>query len=907
MIHCSDDRKTNSRSGRGGIIKILRKRLTVRVMTVAVSIVVSQSLSFAKAPFSCDAVDSRSLNASAIGVSDNHVARVPPASVSPLSSRRVEPALPKKSEDTVPEGLAGSDWNSIRQVYEKNRHAAVAVNGAFRARNPGQQWLTHFDGRGFVVKPDGASWQWGLELQSYGFPGHQRRVSGQANMTADNDRVSYCWHDGLQEWFVNDRNGLEHGFTLNSRPPGAGDPKLGASNHLELRLAVRGGLIAQGRADGLGVSFVNQQGSAVVNYAGLKVWDADKRELDARIHTDAAGLRLTVDERDARYPLTIDPIAQQAYLKASNTGGDDQFGDKVAVSGDTVVVGTQNEDSSSTGVNGNQALNTTLNSGAAYVFVRDVSGVWSQQAYLKASNTDANDRFGYSVAVSDDTVVVGAAGEDSFAVGVNGLQFNSSAIESGAAYVFVRDAGGVWTQQAYLKASNTGADDGFGRTVAVSGDTVVVGASSEGSNATGVNGNQADNSAGFSGAAYVFVRDVSGDWSQQAYLKASNTDVDDRFGWSSAVSGDTVVVGAILEASNATGVNGNEANNNDFESGAAYIFVRDSDGVWSQQAYLKASNTERGRFGESVAVSGDMVVVGVYRAAYAFLRDFGGVWTPRANLKVSNSGIDDQFGYSVAMSGGTVVVGAWREDSKATGVNGDQADNTVSDSGAAYVFVLDGASALLGEPGFSKDRYISIDATKNIVYPVATRVARVGGTEKFLDCTSLTDLGPDGWYAILIDGPLPAAGDPTYYCDLRGVTTGLHMRGCSVLPGNLYDVSMTTDGTTFSSTLSVPTTPSQIGAGRSYGDLVGTFISGVWSDPDGLVTANDIVAVVQKFSLVPGAPILARTDTDGVIPNGIPNGADMLRAVNGFAGVPFGYGVTDCLTGTCVPPVGSCE
>ena len=212
-----------------------------------------------------------------------------------------------KTEDAVPEGLTDSDWKSIRREYERHRHAAVAVDGEFRARNPGQQWLTHFDGRGFTVEPaiagvepEAAGWRWGLELQSYGFPGHQRAVRGQAKMTAQNDRVTYDWDAGLREWFVNDRSGLEHGYTLVSRPPGVGDPQLGAGYRLELRLAVRGGLRAQGHADGRGVSFVNEQGHAVVHYTGLKVWDADNRELPARIDADATGLRLVVDERRAR-------------------------------------------------------------------------------------------------------------------------------------------------------------------------------------------------------------------------------------------------------------------------------------------------------------------------------------------------------------------------------------------------------------------------------------------------------------------------------------------------------------------------------------------------------------------------------------------------------------------------------
>ncbi len=132
------------------------------------------------------------------------------------------------------------------------------------------------------------------------------------------------------------------------------------------------------------------------------------------------------EEQGARYPITVDPIAQQAYLKASNTDTDDLFGTSVAVSGDTVVVGAPGESSNATGVNGDQTNNSALNSGAAYVFVRNGT-TWTQQAYLKASNTDPGDSFGVSVAISGDTVVVGADHEDSNATGINGDQTNNNA------------------------------------------------------------------------------------------------------------------------------------------------------------------------------------------------------------------------------------------------------------------------------------------------------------------------------------------------------------------------------------------------------------------------------------------------------------------------------------------------
>jgi hypothetical protein len=400
----------------------------------------------------------------------------------------------------------------------------------------------------------------------------------------------------------------------------------------------------------------------------------------------------------------VPAFTYDAYLKASNTGAGDNFGYSVAVSGDTIVVGAPFEASNATGVDGNSANNSATEAGAAYVFTR-TAGSWSQQAYLKASNTGAYDRFGYSVAIAGDTIVVGADGEDSGATGVNGDATDNSTVRAGAAYVFIRSAGS-WSQQAYLKASNTAAEDNFGHSVAISGDTIVVGAPWEDSSATGINGNPADNSATDAGAAYAFTRSA-GSWSQQAYLKASNTGIVDLFGWAVAISGETIGVGAPFENSSSTGVNGNESDNSADNAGAAYVFTR-SAGTWSQQAYLKASNTGAfDRFGSSVAISGGTVVVGAHLedssstgvngngadnsatfagAAYVFTRSVG-VWSQQAYLKASNTGVNDQFGTSVAISGETIVVGAHGEDSSATGVDGEAADNSASWAGAAYVFI----------------------------------------------------------------------------------------------------------------------------------------------------------------------------------------------------------------------------
>ncbi|MBI5585794.1 MAG: FG-GAP repeat protein [Deltaproteobacteria bacterium] len=395
---------------------------------------------------------------------------------------------------------------------------------------------------------------------------------------------------------------------------------------------------------------------------------------------------------------------QQAYLKASNTGAGDNFGFSVAIEGDTLVVGAPFEASNATGINGIQGDNSAPGAGAVYVFTRAL-GVWTQQAYLKASNTGAGDNFGFSVALSGDTLVVGAPFEDSDATGVNANQGSNAAPNAGAAYVFVRTLE-AWSQQAYLKASNTDPEDRFGWSVAVAEDTAVIGAIGEAGNALGVNGNQGSNAAPNAGAAYVFVRAV-GFWNPQAYVKASNTDAGDRFGWSVAVAGDTAVIGAVGEASNATGTNGNQGNDSAPGAGAAYVLVR-TGGVWVQQAYLKASNTDTGDgFAHSVVLEGDTMVIGApgeasnatgvngtqgnnsapgAGAAYVFIRT-GGVWIQQAYLKASNTGAGDQFGWFVTLSGDTAVVGAIGEASNTTGINGNQGNNSAPGAGAAYVFI----------------------------------------------------------------------------------------------------------------------------------------------------------------------------------------------------------------------------
>ena len=312
--------------------------------------------------------------------------------------------------------------------------------------------------------------------------------------------------------------------------------------------------------------------------------------------------------------------AQQVYLKASNTGrvpvgdevGDgDEFGFSLSLSGDgnTLAVGAVSED----GPNDSQAQ-----AGALYVFTR-TGNAWAQQAYLKGSNTDAGDLFGYGVALSDDgdTMAVAGYDEDGSGKGVNPPDNNGLA-GSGAIYAFSR-SGGSWTQTAYLKGSRSQRNDALGYAVAISGDggTIAAAAGDESCQNPGINppGCDVDTypeflAAGSAGAVYVWVRN-GGAWTEQAFIKASNPNLEDLFGVRLALSGDgsTMAVGAPMEDSRAKGVSmsidESEGDNSARDSGAAYVFTR-LGGAWSQRAYVKSANAEAfDEFGCAVAISRD--------------------------------------------------------------------------------------------------------------------------------------------------------------------------------------------------------------------------------------------------------------------------------------------------------------
>ena len=337
-------------------------------------------------------------------------------------------------------------------------------------------------------------------------------------------------------------------------------------------------------------------------------------------------------------------LNETTELTAADGAPVDFFGEFVAVDGDTIVAGAIRDDCP-------PGLGNTC--GAAYVFIRDGAG-WTQRAKLTASDAAAGDQFGSSVAVSGDTVVIGASQDD---------------VRRGSAYVFVKPAGGwtgALTEDAKLTASDRVAADVFGISVAVSGDTVVIGSQND------------DDKGKNSGSAYVFVKPAGG-WTgaltENAKLNAADGGADHRFGYRVALDGDTAVIGAYRQSRSLAFV------------GAAYVFVKPAGGwtgTLTDDAKLTASVPEAfDFFGIAVAVSGDTVVAGGYlkdgSAGIAWLVEkpaggWTGALTENAKLTASDRAAGDVFGITVAVSGDAVVVGA----------PGD--DDGGSSSGSAYVF-----------------------------------------------------------------------------------------------------------------------------------------------------------------------------------------------------------------------------
>ncbi|MCC6904083.1 MAG: hypothetical protein IT377_34265 [Polyangiaceae bacterium] len=615
----------------------------------------------------------------------------PPRATGPDASASSRPA----SEGAMTPALRAAYIAAVQASASADHHFAATGSGRVRASSAAQRLAAQVGADGVKVSAERGP-ALGLRLAGFGRRGalralpcseHPPRAS--ANR-ATLDHLSGVNGGGVAEHFTTGPLGVEQAWQIATAPePQAPDAPV------VLRLEVSG-LVPVLSADGSSVSLQTPEGDPALKYTDLLARDAEGKALPATMTVEAAAIVIAVDDAGARYPLYVDPLisTQQGKWIAGDGAAEDLFGLAVSLSGDTAVVGAPSH-----------AVGASVYQGSAYVFVRSGS-IWTEQAKLKASDGAAGDFFGLSVSISGDTVVVGA---DEDVVGANYLQ--------GSAYVFVR-SGSSWTEQAKLTASDGAASDLFGWSVSVFGDTVVVGAMEDDVGANGDQGSAyvfvrsgtswtqqakltssdgaADDQFGCSvsvsgdtavvgalfddvganaeqGSAYVFVRSGTS-WTQQAKLTAGDGADGDIFGRKVSTSGDTAVVGAELDD---VGANKNQ--------GSTYIFVR-SGSTWTEQAKLTASDgAANDYFGGSVSVFDDAVVIGAFGddvganygqgSAYVFVRS-GSTWTERAKLTASDGAASDTLGNSVSLSGDTVVVGAPSDDVGA------------KDQGSAYPFRL---------------------------------------------------------------------------------------------------------------------------------------------------------------------------------------------------------------------------
>ncbi len=364
---------------------------------------------------------------------------------------------------------------------------------------------------------------------------------------------------------------------------------------------------------------------------------------------------------------------QLQKLVASERTSSDKFGNGVSIDGDYAAVAAYYEDEDAAGAN------TLSNAGAVYIFKRDGS-TWSQQAKLVPFDRQQYDDFGYSVAISGDYVIIGAAYEDHDTTGSNEL------LSAGSAYIFKRN-GSSWEQQIKLVSSDRAGSDYFGYSVALDGDYAIVGAYQEDEDTTG------SNTLNSAGSAYIFKRDGS-NWVQQAKLVSSDRAAADYFGRSVSLSGDYVLIGAYGEDEDVLG------NNTLATAGAAYVFKRDGN-VWNQEAKIVASDRGAGdEFGYSTSIDEDYVFIGAYKededasggnslgnagSAYVFKRS-GTNWVQEAKLVASDRALNDYFGNSISIYGSYALVGAYSEDEDTYG------SNTLTGAGSAYIFKREGTS-----------------------------------------------------------------------------------------------------------------------------------------------------------------------------------------------------------------------
>jgi hypothetical protein len=372
-------------------------------------------------------------------------------------------------------------------------------------------------------------------------------------------------------------------------------------------------------------------GDARDDFGGRLALDGDTLAVgavgDDSAGSDPADNSLTDSGAVHVYVREGDTWAQQAYLKSPNPTLGGGFGWSLALKGDRLLVGAPDDSPE-----------------AVYEFVRS-GGNWELAAEIRAANADPGDNFGYSVALVGDSALIGAPDEDSGATVVNGDETNNSATGAGAAYLFVRADDG-WEQTTYFKASNAWDGDRFGFPVALSGSRVAVSARGEDSAATGIDGDEGDNSAEFSGAVYVF-QDTTDGWEQEAYVKSDSAEPNQLFGTAIFLTDDTLIVGASSD------------DRRGFSAGAVHAFSR-STGQWLYESEIGPTGSAESRhLGQQVLVEGATLLASAPSFAQLFRYErVDTTWSFLETIDPPSPAFSENFGSALAMVGSTVAVGA---------------------------------------------------------------------------------------------------------------------------------------------------------------------------------------------------------------------------------------------------------
>jgi hypothetical protein len=374
--------------------------------------------------------------------------------------------------------------------------------------------------------------------------------------------------------------------------------------------------------------------------------------------------------------LTAVQVNAQSYnqvqkVTASDRAAGDTYGTSLAFDGNYAIVGAIHESENSDGEV------TTPNAGSAYILKINTDGTWSEVQKIVASDRTMDDNFGSDVALSGDYLVVGAPNDED-AEGENPAEFG------GSAYIFEKNTDGTWIEVQKIVASDRDIQDGFGFTVAISGNTVVVGSPYD----EGDENN--DNALTSAGSAYIFERDDNGNWSEIQKVVPTDREEFDTFGKAVSIENDNILIGAEAESDN---------DNEIYNAGAAYFYKKDNGGTWNEKQKITPNNRESFTFfgfeisinenfaifstpGQSTDQNGENPMISS-GGAFIFEMDNNEIWNEVQNIVASDRGEFDAFGKSVSINGDNVVVGAH--------FNGEDEndENTMNNSGAVYFFERD--------------------------------------------------------------------------------------------------------------------------------------------------------------------------------------------------------------------------